>query len=92
MAKLYIALVDTPGVFAWMIRKTIRINYIHVVLSLDGNFQEAYSVGRRNPFIPFLQDLRKKISIKYTGHSLPHAIKYIPSNVPIGRKKSLPIN
>ncbi len=60
MAKLYIALVDTPGVFAWMIRKTIRINYIHVVLSLDGNFQEAYSVGRRNPFIPFFAGFEKE--------------------------------
>lgn len=92
MAKLYIALVDTPGVFAWMIRKTIRINYIHVVLSLDGNFRKLIALGGGIPLFLFLQDLRKKISIKYTGHSLPHAIKYIPSNVPIGRKKSLPIN
>lgn len=60
MQKLYIALVDTPGLFAWMIRRVIKINYIHVVLSLDGNFQEAYSVGRRNPFIPFFAGFEKE--------------------------------
>ena len=90
MAKLYIALVDTPGVFAWMIRKTIRINYIHVVLSLDGNFQEAYSVGRRNPFIPFFAGFEKE-DIYQIHRAFPTA-RYKISNVPIGRKKSLPIN
>lgn len=30
MEKLYIGLVDTPGLFAWMIRKAIRQDYIHV--------------------------------------------------------------
>lgn len=51
---------DTPGLFAWMIRKVIRINYIHVALSLDKDFQEAYSVGRRNPFIPFFSGFEKE--------------------------------
>lgn len=60
MQKLYIALVDTPGIFAWIIRRVIKINYIHVVLSLDENFQEAYSVGRRNPFIPFFAGFEKE--------------------------------
>ena len=35
MEKLYIGLVDTPGLFAWMIRKAIRQDYIHVVLGMD---------------------------------------------------------
>lgn len=60
MQKLYIALVDTPGLFAWIIRRVIKINYIHVVLSLDASFREAYSVGRRNPFIPFFAGLDRK--------------------------------
>ena len=58
--KLYIALVDTPGLFAWMIRKVIKINYIHVVLSLDKNLEQAYSVGRRNPFLPFFAGFEKE--------------------------------
>ncbi len=52
MEKIYFALVDTPGFFASMIRKTIGISYVHVVLSLDRNLTAAYSVGRRNPSIP----------------------------------------
>ncbi len=60
MEKLYIALVDTPGLFAWMIRKVIKINYIHVVLSLDKGLREAYSVGRRNPFLPFFAGFEKE--------------------------------
>ena len=60
METLYIALVDTPGLFAWMIRKVIKINYIHVVLSLDKNLEEAYSVGRRNPFLPFFAGFEKE--------------------------------
>ena len=58
--KLYIALVNTPGIFAWMIRKTIKIDYIHVVLSLDQNLEDAYSVGRRNPFLPFFAGFEKE--------------------------------
>lgn len=53
MEKLYIALVDTPGFFANIIRHVIKISYCHVALSFDADFQEAYSVGRRDPAIPF---------------------------------------
>ncbi len=60
MEKLYIALADTPGIFAWIIRKVIKINYIHVVLSFDKEMQEAYSVGRRNPFLPFFAGFEKE--------------------------------
>lgn len=60
MQKLYIALVDTPGLFAWMIRRVIKIDYIHVALSLDDEFKEAYSIGRRNPFIPFFAGFEKE--------------------------------
>ncbi len=44
MEKLYIGLVDTPGLFAWMIRKAIRQDYIHVVLGMDEMLDECYSV------------------------------------------------
>lgn len=58
--QLYIALVDTPGLFASMIRRVIKINYIHVVLSLDKELREAYSVGRRNPFLPLFAGFEKE--------------------------------
>lgn len=52
MAHIYLALVDTPGVFAYLIRRFLRQKYIHVVLSMDARMEEAYSFGRRNPRIP----------------------------------------
>lgn len=52
MAHIYLALVDTPGVFAYLIRRFLRQKYIHVVLSMDARLEEAYSFGRRNPRIP----------------------------------------
>jgi len=52
MAHIYIALVDTPGIFATLIRFFLKQRYIHVVLALDKDLKEAYSFGRRNPFIP----------------------------------------
>ena len=52
MAHIYFALVDTPGVFAYLIRRFLRQKYIHVVLSMDACLEEAYSFGRRNPQIP----------------------------------------
>ncbi|MGI6108480.1 MAG: hypothetical protein ACOYB8_01370 [Eubacteriaceae bacterium] len=60
MANIYIALVDTPGLFADLIRKVIKQNYIHTVLSLDPDFEEAYSFGRRNPSIPLLSGFEKE--------------------------------
>ena len=52
MAQIYIAFVDTPGFFAGIIRRVIEQKYIHVVLSMDPELEEAYSVGRRNPAVP----------------------------------------
>lgn len=60
MEQIYIALVDTPGVFADIIRRVIKKEYVHVVLSLDAGLEEAYSVGRRNPFIPFFAGFEKE--------------------------------
>lgn len=60
MEKLYIGLVDTPGLFAWMIRKAIRQDYIHVVLGMDEMLDECYSVGRRFPSIPLLAGFERE--------------------------------
>lgn len=51
MAHIYIALVDTPGFFAALIRRFLKQRYIHVVLGFDAKLEDAYSVGRRNPAI-----------------------------------------
>ena len=49
MEHIYIAMVDTPGIFAAVIRGFLKQRYIHVVIGLDAGLQEAYSFGRRNP-------------------------------------------
>lgn len=60
MEHIYFALVDTPGFFAYFIRKVIGQDYIHVVLSLDEQLSEAYSIGRRNPAVPFFAGFEKE--------------------------------
>ena len=46
MEQIYLAFVDTPGFFASIIRRVIGIPYVHVVLSMDADLREAYSVGK----------------------------------------------
>lgn len=60
METIYLALVDTPGIFAALIRLFTGINYIHVVLALDAHLREAYSVGRRNPAVPLIAGFEKE--------------------------------
>lgn len=60
MARIYIAFVDTPGIFASMIRCFLKQKYVHVVIAMDAMLDEAYSFGRRNPFIPFLSGFEKE--------------------------------
>ncbi len=60
MANIYLAFVDTPGIFASIIRCVLKQKYIHVVISLDANLEEAYSFGRRNPFIPLISGFEKE--------------------------------
>lgn len=60
MAHIYIALVDTPGIFAAIIRRTLRQKYIHVVISMDAGMEDAYSVGRRNPFVPLMAGFERE--------------------------------
>lgn len=72
MSYIYIALVDTPGFFAALIRKFIKQRYIHVVISEDAEFKKAYSVGRRNPAIPIFAGFEKEDKEKIL-HSFPTA-------------------
>lgn len=60
MEKIYLALVDTPGLFASIIRRVTESDYIHVVLAMDSALREAYSVGRRNPFVPLIAGFEKE--------------------------------
>lgn len=60
MAQMYIALVDTPGFFASLIRGFLRQRYIHVVIAADAQLREAYSMGRRNPAIPVFAGFEKE--------------------------------
>ena len=60
MAKLYLVFVDTPGLFAGIIRRVIRQKYIHVAISLDADLDETYSIGRRHPSIPLLAGFERE--------------------------------
>lgn len=72
MSYIYIALVDTPGFFASLIRRFIKQRYIHVVIAGDIEFKEAYSIGRRNPSIPILAGFEKEDNNKIL-HTFPTA-------------------
>lgn len=60
MTQIYMAFVDTPGLFADIIRFVIRQKYIHVVISLDPDLEEAYSVGRRYPSVPLIAGFERE--------------------------------
>lgn len=60
MEHIYIAMVDTPGLFAYLIRRFLKQKYIHVVISMDARLDEAYSYGRRNPRIPFFAGFERE--------------------------------
>ena len=68
-SAIYVGFVDTPGLFASIIRRVIGQNYVHVVLGFDPELKEAYSIGRRNPAVPlfagFERENREKILKKY---------------------------
>lgn len=72
MASIYIALVDTPGIFAFLIRKFLKQRYIHVVIAADAGLTEAYSIGRRNPAVPLVAGFTKEEKDKIL-HTFPCA-------------------
>ena len=65
MSSIYIVFVDTPGLFASIIRFVIKQKYIHVAIAMDAKLEETYSVGRRDPRIPlsagFVKEDKRKI-------------------------------
>lgn len=71
MAEIYIAFADTPGLFAGIIRRVIKQDYVHVLMAFDERLEDAYSIGRRNPAIPFFagfeRENREKILKKFPG-------------------------
>lgn len=60
MAHIYLAFVDTPGILAALIHLFLKQKYIHVVIAMDEDLEEAYSVGRRNPRIPILAGFERE--------------------------------
>ncbi|MFR3367083.1 MAG: hypothetical protein ACLTR4_07840 [Gallintestinimicrobium sp.] len=40
-SAIYVGFVDTPGLFASIIRRVIGQNYVHVVLGFDPELKEA---------------------------------------------------
>ncbi len=72
MSEIYIGFVDTPGIFASIIRRVIRQKYIHVVMAMDPELGETYSVGRRNPAVPFFAGFVKEDKYK-VFRKFPHA-------------------
>ena len=62
--KLYIALIDTPGLFASIIRHVIGQRYIHVAIGLDKHLDEAYSMGRRVTKIPIISGFEREDKVK----------------------------
>lgn len=72
MTYIYIALVDTPGFFASLIRSFLKQRYIHVVIAADEKLNEAYSVGRRNPAVPIFAGFEKEDKYEIL-HTFPKA-------------------
>lgn len=60
MAFIYIAMVDTPGIFASCIRKFLKQRYVHIVIAADENLEEAYSIGRRHPSVPIIAGFERE--------------------------------
>ncbi len=91
MSHIYIAFVDTPGIFASIIRNVLKQRYIHVAIGMDERMEEAYSIGRRNPAIPFFagfvkeyikeilhRDFQNRYQYHYTIVGLPLILFQLP--------------
>lgn len=52
--KVYILLTDTGTLFTKMIKLYTRKPYNHASISIDPNFSEVYSFGRKRPNNPFI--------------------------------------
>ncbi len=58
--RLYITLVATPGIFAFLIRAFLKFEFIHVILGMDRRLTHCYSFGRRDPRIPILSGFERE--------------------------------
>ena len=89
MEQIYLAFVDTPGFFASIIRRVIGIPYVHVVLSMNADLREAYSVGRRNPAVPLIAGFEKENTLEIEA-VFPHAkYKVVRMQCTAEQKKSI---
>ena len=89
MEQIYLAFVDTPGFFASIIRRVIGIPYVHVVLSMDADLRETYSVGRRNPAVPLIAGFEKENTLEIEA-VFPHAkYKVVRMQCTAEQKKSI---
>ena len=82
MEKIYIAFVDTPGLFASALHGYLKQKYIHVLLSLDENLDEAYSFGRRNPAVPLVAG--------YEREDKERILRSFPANTSAAWSRSTP--
>lgn len=83
--RIYLALVSTPGLFANVVRKTIKQDYVHVTLSLDADFKQAFSFGRRFPAIPYLAGFTREDAAQIIGQ-FPGA-KYRIISIPCTKRQ-----
>lgn len=72
MTYIYIALIDTPGFFAGLIRSFLKQRYVHVALAADERLSECYSVGRRDPSVPILAGFEREDKYEIL-HTFPGA-------------------
>ena len=86
-SAIYVGFVDTPGLFASIIRRVIGQNYVHVVLGFDPELKEAYSIGRRNPAIPLFAGFERENREKILKNIRPHAIRSAAWHVRMCRGK-----
>lgn len=89
MAHIYIGFVDTPGILASFIRRVIKQRYAHVIISLDENLDEAYSIGRRHPAIMYFSGFEREESRRYCASFQRHTTLSTALSVRVHKKKPL---
>ena len=64
-SAIYVGFVDTPGLFASIIRRVIGQNYVHVVLGFDPELKRPTASADAIRRFRCLQDLNGKIGKKF---------------------------
>ena len=79
MEKLYIGLVDTPGLFAWMIRKVIRQDYIVTARAKGQTEQKVlFRHALKNALIPVITIAGTMFGASLSGSLIAEVIFSIP--------------